>query len=311
MLFFDNFTKKAEILFTACRCYSLPISFMSWVIPFTFALKKGADIYYGLLSLLGILILHMAANLFDDVIDYIREKSAIDKGLKDKFNFQEGKCKYIFNGDLTIKNAFILCLILFILAFIIGVFFIYKCGFELLWLIILTAVLCLLYPVLGSKGFGEVLIAIIFSPLLYLGVYFVMTGDVSVKLLILSISTGFLTVAILHNHMLLDYKFDETNRKITLCTISGNQFNAYILLFVFVIMAYVNLFVFFFMGKIGIVYLIPVLSLPLAVKLLKEMKNHINAADDKKSFLYKFMLAQTLHTVFTLLLCASIILDKM
>lgn len=309
LFFWDSFVKKIKILYTACRCYSMPISFMSWIIPFVYALKKGGNVYYGILALLGILILHMATNLFDDVIDYIREESAVKKGLRDKFNFQEGKCICIFNGDLTLKGAVGLAVILFTAALLIAVFFIFNSGFELVWILIPAAILCLLYPVLGSEGFGEVLVAIIFSPLLYSGVYFVMIGDFSFQLLIFSISTGLLTVAVLHNHMLLDYKFDESNRKITLCTISGNQKNAFLLLCIFVMLSYVNLFVFFFIGKISMVYLIPVLSLPLAFKLLKTMKNHINNDNGKNSFLYKFMLAQNLLTVFTILLCISMVFD--
>ncbi len=325
-----NAIKKFRLVFDLCRGYSLPISFMSWLIPFVFALFDNGNIFFGLISLIGILLLHMASNLFDDIIDYLREINAIKKGLRNNFNFQEGKCINILNGNVSLKQAFIIDFLLFFIVCITGLFFIITFGLKLFYIIIPTAILCLLYPILGCLGFGEILIAIIFSPLLYFGVYFVMTGNFSYNILLLSISTGLLSVAILHNHMLLDYKYDKTNRKITLCRISGSEKNALILLAIFIFSAYFNLLLFIYLGKLSLFYLLPFLSIPNALILLKIMHTHINNPEEeikynifmgfikktentdncKRNFLTKFLTAQNLMTSFTLLLCLSIIADK-
>ena len=298
------FLKKIQRIFIACRGYSTPISFMSWLVPFLFASLAGGNRFFGLICLFGILILHMAANIFDDAIDYTREKIKLDKGEKKDFNFQQGKCLYIFNGELSLKQYYIISFVLFFISFIIGIFFLNIIGLKLLYIIIPTAILCLLYPILGSLGLGELIVATIFSPMLYSGVYIVMTGNFNQDILILSISTGFLVVAVLHNHMLMDYKLDEKNRKITLCRICGSEKRALNLLGVIISLSYINLLIWIIFGKLNIYYLIPLLSIPFAIKLYKDMGN------SDIEFLSKFLLPEKLLSLFTLLLCISIVLDK-
>ena len=219
----SSFTKKTSILFTACRGYSIPTSFMSWLVPFLYAATGQSNIFFGLIALFGILALHLGTNIFDDAVDYTIAKRKINKGEQKDFNFQSGKCIYIFNGELSLKQYFVIAFCLFLIALIVAIFFLSIYGFELIKILIPAAILCLIYPILGSLGLGEILVAIIFSPLIYMGVYFVMTGSYSTEVLILSISTGFLVVSVLHNHMLMDYKIDEQSRKMTLCRLCKTQ----------------------------------------------------------------------------------------
>ena len=277
---------------------------MSWLVPFLYSSISGGNRFFGLICLFGIVLLHMATNIFDDAIDYTREKKKIDKGEKNDFNFQSGKCIYIFNGELSLKQYYMIAFCLFFIATIIGIYFIYTLGIKLLCIIIPTAILCLLYPILGSLGLGEIVVAIIFSPMLYLGVNFVMTGHFDINILILSISTGFLVISVLHNHMLMDYKLDEKNRKITLCRLCGSEKNAHKLLGIIIAFAYINLLIWVSTGILSIYYLLPFVSIPFAIKLYKDMKN------PKIDFLSKFLLPEKLLSLFTLLLCISIVLDK-
>ena len=88
--------KIFHILLTVGRFYSIPISILSWSIPFIYSLLRQGNICYGVLALVGIVFIHMGVNSFDDVIDYTKEKREIEFGIKDKFNFQEGKCICLF-----------------------------------------------------------------------------------------------------------------------------------------------------------------------------------------------------------------------
>ncbi|MCD7780250.1 MAG: prenyltransferase, partial [Candidatus Gastranaerophilales bacterium] len=229
---------------------------------------------------------------------------------------------------ITLKQAYIISFLMFFAAFVIGVYFINIWGMKLFYIIILAALICLVYPVLGSLGFGEILVSIIFSPLLYSGVYYVMKGQFSFDILVLSFSTGLLSVAILHNHMLLDYKYDKTNRKITLCRLCGSERNALILLEIFITAAYINLIIWFCMGKLHYIYLFPLITIPRAAALINVMKIHINNPDkeikyniltvsfnrvnklpkEQRNFISKFLTAQNLLSSFTLILCISIVI---
>lgn len=298
-----------RIFFTATRAYSLPISSMSWLVPFLLGLCAGGNLVYGIFSLFGIIILHLATNIFDDTVDFQREKNLIDSGTKVDFNFQQGKCSCIFNNLLSLRQYYIISFILFSISLLIAVVFVYLCGLKLLYVILPCIFICLLYPILGCLGLGEVLVSVVFSPLIYSGVYYVMTGYYSSNILLLSVSTGLLAVAVLHNHMLLDYRYDTFNRKITLCRILGSEIKSFILLLVIVILSYLNIVAVVFAGKLGIFYLLPLLSIPWAIKLLTVMFSHIKNPSNE-DFLYKFKLPQNLLTSFTILLCISIVADK-
>ncbi len=322
--------KKFIVWFEALRAYSLPISFMSWLVPFIFAVFDNGNIFFGLLALAGIIILHLATNIFDDSIDYLTEKNKIEKGIKKTFDFQPGKCRQIFNKNLTVKDYVKTSVLLFFIAFLIALFFLKIYGLKLLIIVIPASILCLLYPILGCLGFGEVIVAVIFSPLLYLGVYFVMTGVYSLNILLLSVSTGLLSVAVLHNHMLLDFEYDEKNRKITLCRICKTPQNALRLLVVIIFAAYANIAVCVMFNVLNPIFLIVFFSFPVAITLYKVMKIHVNnpteqikrtifmepandvdkAPEEQKNFMLKFIIVRNLLSFFTLLICIAAVIEE-
>ena len=303
--FFNN----VSLFLTATRAYSLPISFMSWLVPFVFASLSGGNLILGLFSLLGILILHLATNIFDDTVDYTREQKYILSGKKDKFDFQSGKCSCIFEGKLNLKQYYVISFVLFFVSLIFALFFIYFSGLKLLFVLIPCVFICLLYPVLGCLGLGEILVSIVFSPLIYLGVYYVMTGYFSKNVLLLSVATGLLAVAVLHNHMLLDFPYDCSNRKITLSRLLGSEKRAWLLLLIIILSSYVYLLLLVALKKFSLYYLLPILSFPQAFYLLKVMYNYVKRPS-RDNFLYNFKLPQNLLTSYTILLCISIVTDK-
>jgi 1,4-dihydroxy-2-naphthoate octaprenyltransferase len=154
-----------------------------------------------------------------------------------------------------------------------------------------------------------------------------MHGNFSNEILILAISTGLLAVAVLHNHMLLDYKLDTTNSKITLCRLCKSEKNAYNLLCLIIFLAYINILIFVLLKKITPFYMLSFLSLPWAITLLRVMKIHIKSHKEKikdnifmpkvknvpieqQNFIIKFKLVTNLMTIFTIILAVAIILDK-
>lgn len=322
----DKFSIKNILI--AVRAYSLTISVTSWAVAFLYSLLHKGNVLYGIIALIGILFLHMATNLFDDVVDYEIAKSKIDKGLKTSFDFQKGKCALLFDKTFTIFEFKIATFLLFAVALTISVFFIFVYGIELYKILIPSAILCLLYPILGCLGFGELIVALIFSPLLYLGVNYVMTGSYSAEMLLISISTGLLSVAVLHNHMLLDYNYDEMNRKITLCRLCKSKQKALYLLGIIILLAYANIVILTITKLLNPIYLLVFLSFPTAVVLYKVMNLHIknpkekirynifmgnindinNVPIEQKDFILKFLIMRNLLNSFTIWLCIAMIL---
>lgn len=325
-----NLIKKIVFWFEAARVYSIPMSVMSWSIPFLFGIIDGGNIFYGILALVGIIFAHAGVNLFDDYADYkIALKSAINGVLPDNI-LQKGKCLYLINKKISLKtlaSAIILC---FLIAIVIGLFLALKAGLTVIYLMIAAGIIGLAYPFLTYVALGEVAVAIMFSPLLYIGVYFVMMQSFSTELTPLAISTGFLTVSLLHAHMFLDFDYDKNNKKITLCSLAGSKKNSVITQAVIMFLAYINI-VYLSVTTISRVYLISLLSVPTAIILLNLMKkNAENSCKEintniffgilenlkkydnceNRNFMITFMVARNVMVEFSLLVCIAKIITE-
>ena len=81
------------------RVFSLPMTFMSWLIIFTYSSLVAGHVRYGLLSLLGICFAHLAANVFDDYFDYKSLIKQVGFNKKEYLkNSQKTKCRYLIAG---------------------------------------------------------------------------------------------------------------------------------------------------------------------------------------------------------------------
>ena len=116
-----NLRERINFWAEVSRAYSFPMSVMSWAIPFVFGICDGGSIFYGLLALFGILLVHAGTNMFDDFADFIIESRKVKNGLKDSLNFQKGKCRLIINGNITLKKLFFVIMSCFSLAVLCGI----------------------------------------------------------------------------------------------------------------------------------------------------------------------------------------------
>lgn len=320
-----NFIKKIRFWFETARGYSLQISVMSWSIPFLFGFLDGGSVFNGLAALIGIIFAHFGVNLFDDFYDYLKEKNKIKKGLINDFSFQKGKCAYLFNSKINLKQLFVAICICFAVALLCGTFLFLKCGITVLYLMIVSGVICLLYPFLTYVALGEVAVGVLFSPLMYTGVYFVMTNNFSQELIPLSISTGILTIALLHAHMFMDMDFDKKTSKITLCSIAGNKRNALKNQVIIMFLAYINILIYTVVSS-NYIYLITFLSMPTAFVLYLLFRQDIEKSVDKirpnifwgilenmqqykqqgtEKFMIRFMVARNIMAEFAFFACIA------
>lgn len=324
--------KIIGIWFNAGRGYTLPMSVLSWLIPFLYALLYYNGISeFGLIALVGIVILHWSVNLLDDLFDWWKAQKDIKLGKRAELNFQRRKCMYLINGDLTFKQALIGLIIALLISFLIALWFISVFGLKLLPLIIFTALLCLLYPILDHFALSEVVIGIVFAPLLYYGVFYVMTGTVSLPLMLMSVSTGLMTIGLAYTHALLDRELDQKNSKTTVCTLFKSPFGALNLQAVIILLAYINIILCVVFGQMPILSLITLLSIPTAVELYRILKIHLTEPEREikrtffmgfmenweniekqgiDGFMLKFLTSRNLMIHFTLLLALSLIIDK-
>ncbi len=189
------------------RAYTLPITFFSWLVAFSYGLKHNGNVCFGLLALLGIMICHLATNLFDDYIDF--------KTLKVSANIRKDKCDYLLEKLATTKEVLrTVCIYLFI-ASIIGIFFVCERGIKTLLFITAGGTIVLLYPFFSKLRMSEVAVALAYGPILFGGTYFVMTGDLSLNSILISIPSTIFTLNIIYTDTLIDYDSDKSAGKKT------------------------------------------------------------------------------------------------
>lgn len=313
--------------FKTTRAYSLPMSIMSWSVPFVFGITDKGNILYGIIALIGIIFTHLGVNMFDDFVDFlIAKKNANAEG---EIVLQKGKCAYLLNKELSLKQLALAICVLFALAVLCGLYLTVKTGFTVVIIAAIAGVIGLIYPLLSFVALGEIAVGVIFAPLLYTGVYYVMTGGFSWELFPVAISTGILTIGLLHAHMFLDIDYDKPNNKRTLCLLAGSKENAVRNQLYIMALGYINIIAFVLMQKIPNIYLITLLSLPTAVMLYNIMRAGIINPDEKihtniffgilenmqaykenRNFMITFMTARNVMVEFTILVCLAKVISE-
>ena len=184
------FNMKNLLFWLDCtRAYALPMSVTAWAIAFSAGIAAKGNVLYGIAALIGIVCAHLGANLFDDIIDYKNYlKKLKEQDIGKTINLKKGKCRCFIEGKITVLKALKVCGLLFGAALVIGAFFVEIYRLPVLELIAVSGVLCLLYPKSGYIGLSEIIIGTIFSPLLFSGVFYVMTAKFSSALLWFSLS---------------------------------------------------------------------------------------------------------------------------
>ncbi|MBO6273627.1 prenyltransferase [bacterium] len=209
------------------RWYTLPMTIFSWLVIFVYGFLNGGNIFYGILALLGICSAHLATNLFDDFCDYKNLSKIVDDENNVSLpNTQKGKCSYLLNNSTTEKSVLKIVGLYCFLAIAIGLFFSFAVGKLVLLFMLIGAIIVLSYSVLSNLRLSELAIAVAFGPLLFGGVYYVMTGNLAIESFILSIPTTVFTVNLIYTDTFLDKELDKKEGKKTLVGLFKNDRNA-------------------------------------------------------------------------------------
>lgn len=318
-----RFLGKIIFWLKAARLYSAPITFLSWLVIFVFSLKQGGSVLAGLISLVGISLVHLATNLIDDYIDYK------DLQKDDKFITagRDCKCAYIRSGEATTKDLRNVILIFLSIAAICGGILFFISGFAVFWLAIIALVIAIGYPYLSSRGLGEIAVIIAYGPLMFEGVYYVMTKSFSLDAFILSMICVMFVNTILYAHMLMDFDGDKNANKTTLCTKIDSKEKALNLILYFYGFSYI-LLGFYIYKTSNFLYLLNYITIPLVIDLYNMLKEYnqnpmslpqvqfwhqpLENWDKIKTtsnapFYLRFFFARNISTIFMLLTCFAII----
>jgi 1,4-dihydroxy-2-naphthoate octaprenyltransferase len=240
------------------------MTIFSWLIIFTLAIKDNGNILYGLLSLIGIILCHLATNLFDDYNDFKTLKKERFENKISLINTQRGKCAYLLNNTVTTKDVLKTLAIYLTFASIIGLFFIISRGIETLIFIILASIIILTYSKLSNIRLSELAVGLAYGVILFEGVYFVMTGNLSLKPLLYSIPSSIFTINLIFTDTLMDYEIDKNEGKKTFIGLFQKK-DAIIFQIIMLLFGYTS----FIFINTTILSLLPLLTIPLSIDLIK------------------------------------------
>ena len=272
------------------RIFSLPMTLLSWLVVFVYSLKSGGDILNGVIALIGICFAHLATNLFDDYVDY--------KKLTD--NSQKCKCAYIKEGKASLNDVLKVVVIYCVIACIAGLFLLLRCGMPVLWLAFTGGGITLIYAKLSQRGLSEIAVGTAFGPLLFEGVYFVMTGSFSLIVFIMSLAVVMFTVGLLYVHTLLDFEGDMASHKKTLVCRIGSKSKALKGVFIVYGLGYLFTGILAFMLK-NYFILITFTLVPLVFDIYNSLKS-FECGDETKEFYFRLLKARNLMVYYSLLI---------
>lgn len=256
----------------AARAYSFPAS----IIPVLFGtvlaviLNPGIDFNFFnfILCIIGAVLVHVGTNIINDIYDY---EKGIDKE-DQELGIPHGGSMVISMGLVSLKEMKKAAVISLLVAFAIGVYLFTQAGMWILYLSLfglLSAIFYTAKPIaLKYKALGDIQVILSFGVGMTLGAYIVQTGEFSWMPVIFSIPLGMLIDAILHSNNIRDINFDGKFGVKTLPILIGEKLS--IKFYYFLILgSYLSVIVFAAMGLLPWFALLSLITLPLALKLVK------------------------------------------
>lgn len=329
---YQDFKNSINPFMELTRGYTLPTSIAPWFVAAAAASVSAhyySDMKFKLLctflTFIAVVCIHLGVNLLDDYID-VKKKLKKGCALND-IEFEQkarNKACLIINGTFPLKKVQYILYALFGTGVIIGGFFTYFYGIRIPLIALATGFLCLIYPYSSKFCLGEIIVGIIFGPLLVMGTYIALTGRFAPELLLMSVAIGLMIVLLQDTHNLMDYEYDKNTNKKTLCTILGSKKRALTLIATEILIAYLIIAYLVFTMQFSYWALISVLiTLPLSIKLLISLNDYNNVKDLKfipkwylgpmenwdiiqkenlEYFMYRFYIARNIGFIFCMIL---------
>lgn len=240
----------------------------------------GFDGFAAAISVLGVVFLHLALNLLDDWFDYrVGSAEARVKVANEGVRGRIVKYPYLTSGEATPSQLLRAVGVLLLLAASMGAIVVAIRGWLVLWWIALAFVIGVSYsggPLkLGFRGLGELVIFIMFGPLLMTGVYYSVTGSLGWSIVWLSIAVGMLVANIVYSHSVLDSVPDRKMGKKTMAHLMGSRQGQILLSALLNILPYGMVIIGVALGQMHFAYLAVLIVAPVSFWLVGSLNDFL------------------------------------
>lgn len=232
-------------------------------------------------SIIGVTFLHLSFNLLDDWFDYKEGSAEARQKVADEgFRGRMIKYPYLTSGEATHSDLLKAALAFLFVAAAAGSAVIVVRGWMVLWWALAALVIGESYSGkpfrLGYHGLGELVIFLMFGPLLMTGVYFAITGIVDWKITWLSISVGMLVTNIVYSHSVLDAVPDKKMGKKTMAHLMGSGKGQIALSAMLNTLPYLLVSAGVILRQLHPAYLAVFLVFPVSIWLVKSLNDFVN-----------------------------------
>ena len=280
---------KLKEFFMCTRPHSYPASIAPVLFGATYAL--GYEIKFSILKfilfLLACLLIQAATNLFNEYYDYKHGLDKIDS---------EGISGSIVKGNLSPREVMVGALVLYALAFILGLILTFMTSLYVL----LVGLVCMLagyfytggkYPIAYSP-FGEVVSGFFMGTIIISLSFYFQTGYVNADIIVVSIPLFIMIGAILLANNIRDLDNDKESGRRTYAILVGRNYAIKTMAISFIVVYLLN--VLFIVTKYASWWnLLMFVTIPLAIKIIKGF-----SANNHKTTMAPFMVLTAKLTIF-------------
>ncbi len=272
---------KIGFWFNNARPISLPQSMLPALTAVALSAGRGSFSWIAAAAcVIGVMSAHLGMNLLDDWFDYYKGSGeARKKASSEGFRGRMTKYPYLSSGEATPKQLLVAVVVFLAIAASMGCIVMAVRGWMVLWWMLAGFIIGYSYsggPLrLGFRGLGEMVIFIMFGPLMMTGVYYAITGEVTPKIAWLSTSVGLLVTNIVYTHSVLDAVPDRKMGKFTMAHLMGTDTGMMILSGILNILPYLLVAVGVACGQLHPAYLAVLAVLPLSIWLLRSLSDFV------------------------------------
>lgn len=247
---------------------SRPKTLLAAVVPVIIGSSLSYDVgkfhfFAALVALVCSILIQIATNFVNDLYDHLKGSDTKER---------VGPERALANGWISVNEMKLGIFITFALAFLLGLYLVYLGG----WIILVIGILSIIsgiaytagpYP-LAYNGLGDIFVFIFFGVIGTVCTFYIQAHYVDTLIFWASVPVGALITNILVVNNFRDIDQDRAASKITLAVKFGKNFAVGQYIFLVLISYVVPLIAFFIYDKEWFI-LLPLISLPLAVRLVK------------------------------------------
>ena len=264
------------------RHIALPQSILPALLAFAMAgTHPDFSWWLGLVALFGIICAHLGMNLADDYFDYkVKSGENRNEMAAEGMRARIAKYPYLTSGQATVKQLAGAIVVFLLIASICGAVILYFRGINILYLALIAGFLGISYSGwpfrLCYHGYGELVIGLMFGPLLMIGMQYAAADVFDATIVLVSVPVGLLVTNIVYSHSIMDAIPDEKVGKMTFARLLAKPKWMIFFSGIFNLVPFVIIAVGVALGLLHWAYLSIFILLPMAIYLVDSLNQFVH-----------------------------------